>query len=183
MKSMKPAKKKITRRKFLHFIQSVLSADFFPAPVYATTRLIFGDVPDLTDDCGITEADFTNEDFAIVGGARLAHKMMKIWHHRDGGICIYHGKDMCRWLVGSPEFFFAGMKSDEDDFSYWLKHTYLFFTLFEAPLGHDDEWEDYYEKLRALMLRSADRFIGTEYDLQAKRVIEAVKHVEITRIL
>ena len=76
------------------------------------------------------------------------------------------------------------MKEDPKSFSAWINdlehHT---FTIFQSRSElENDLYEAYYTKLKQLMEEAVKPFIGTELDEEAKRVLDAVRRVQVRRI-
>jgi hypothetical protein len=117
-------------------------------------------------------------------GEITTHQLVESWRKRDGAAFQEVGTELSKSFVQSPEVFLAAMSQNTKDFNDWLDgieaHT---FTIYESRTELDDElYHAYYEKLKSLMLHAAEAFESSAYSDEAKRIINALRKVEIRRV-
>ncbi len=111
-------------------------------------------------------------------------KLVESWKSRDGAAVAEIGSELSKSLAQAPKAFFQAMKTDPDSFESWLEevqhHT---FTIYESRSELDDDlYMAYYEKLKALMIKSTRSVLNSEFDAEAQRVLQSLESVEVSRI-
>ena len=117
-------------------------------------------------------------------GETTVPKLVSQWKDRDGAGVAEIGAELSKALVRSPKAFMQVMKNDSESYDSWLDgidhHT---FTIYESRGEvEDDLYEAYYEKLKQLMSDSVKPLLNGEFKIEAKKLLDVLETVKVSRI-